>query len=139
MTRRIILLNIALLALGAWLGARLHRNWHSYWSAHDVALLKPLSEPEPLKYVESIREAAKPVETAEIGSRNPFSFDRNDTPVMKPVVQAVPTRPKPVLFGTLALGIDRIAMLGPGESRDRRFKPVKTGEAIDGWTVVDIF
>ena len=74
-----------------------------------------------------------------IAAHNPFSFDRNDvTLVITPPAAEQPKRPKPILFGTMTLGVDHIAMLGPGDSGNRASRPVLAGEVFDGWTVLEI-
>jgi len=49
-----------------------------------------------------------------------------------------PRKPKPILFGTILLGKEVMAMLGPGDLTSRSSRPVHVGESFDGWTVVEI-
>jgi hypothetical protein len=72
----------------------------------------------------------------EISVKNPFSFDRNDVSIVAPK-QVVPTRPKPVLFGTMSIGNERIAMLAPAQS-GRASQPVRVGQQVDNWQIVEI-
>ena len=43
-----------------------------------------------------------------------------------------------MLFGTLSLGKEPMALIGPGKPGNRDYKPMKVGEIIDGWTLVSI-
>jgi hypothetical protein len=76
---------------------------------------------------------------ADIGARNPFSVDRNDSDI--DVVEVAPppvSLPKPILFGTLLLGKERLALLGKAGAGSRAGPPVKVGEDFDGWRIVEI-
>jgi hypothetical protein len=73
----------------------------------------------------------------DVSVKNPFSFDRNDIAIVAPT-QAVAATPKPVLFGIMAVGADKIALVSPGRS-GRASRPIKTGESVDdNWKVVEI-
>src|SRR5262249_14163892 len=80
--------------------------------------------------------ATSPQDWTEISVNNPFSFDRNDTAIVAPV-QAAPNTPKPVLFGIMSIGSEKIAMLSPGQS-GRASRQVKIGESVDNWEVLEI-
>src|SRR5207302_5234563 len=81
--------------------------------------------------------AVAPQDWTEISVKDPFSFDRNDVSYVAPK-QTLPTQPKPVLFGTMSIGNEWIAMLAPAQSGTRTSRPVKVGESVDDWQVVEI-
>jgi hypothetical protein len=77
----------------------------------------------------------------EIPTHNPFSFDRNDIAILAPAEPPKPTLtagPKPILFGTFNLGTGWSAMLASGQPNNRNSRPMKVGEGLDGWTIVQI-
>ena len=140
MLRRIILLDIALLVLLCFGGYQLRLSWQSFWPMHQVSTIRPAPEP-PVTLPVAVPKPPVNENWTEIPARNPFSFDRNDIDVLAPaeaVVAAVPTGPKPVLFGVMFLDNQRLAMLSPGQPGNRSFRPMKAGESIDGWKVLSI-
>ena len=79
----------------------------------------------------------------EIVTKNPFSFDRNDIAIVAPSrppapPQEPPRAPKPVLFGTFGIGDNWQATLASGQAGNRKSRPMKVGETIDGWQIVEI-
>src|SRR5438094_218192 len=85
-----------------------------------------------------------PANWTDIPSHNPFSFDRTDIAILEPKAPPpppapkIPVGPKPVLFGTLSIGKEPMALIGPGKPGNRDYKPMMVGEIIDGWTLVSI-
>jgi hypothetical protein len=135
MWRRILLLDLALAAVLIAGAIQVHRSWQSFELSHRVESVQPEAEPIRTPPVVS-PVAAAPQDWTEISVNDPFSFDRNDVAIVA-ATQAVPTRPKPVLFGIMAVGPEKIAMLSPGQS-GRASQSVKIGESVDSWQVVEI-
>src|SRR5688572_33395652 len=139
MNRRIIIFDLALLVLLTFGIAKLRQDWIAFDPLHDVAAIQPL--PETLPALPARGAAADPGtgDWTEIPSRNPFSFDRTDIAILAPVAAApVQVGPKPVLFGIMSLGPERIATLAPPQSASRGSIPTKVGETVAGWKVVEI-
>ena len=136
MWRRLLPLNVALLAVIVAGSLRVRQSWNEFESSHRVELIRAEAEAEKvLPGAPTI--AAKPEDWTDISVKNPFSFDRNDVAIVAPV-QAAPARPNPVLFGVMSIGSERIAMLAPGQSGSRASRPVKVGESLDTWQIVEI-
>jgi len=138
MTRRILILDLALVVLLFVGGARLRREWLAFDPAHQVSSIQPAGEKIP--DLPAANAAATPAESdwTEIPSHNPFSFDRNDIAILAPPEPPKPVGSKPVLFGTMNFGEDWVAMLASGQPNNRNSRPMRVGETIDGWTVVEI-
>lgn len=131
------LINGACCVLLLWGGFTFSKNWKVFGADHQVSLLK--NSPDRV-VVKGAAASAAPVTQAwaDIPSRNPFSFDRNDidiAPVAPPAPRAA--APKPVLFGVVDLGKGPVAMLGDPGGRSSS-QSVKVGEQFKGWTVVKI-
>lgn len=139
MTRRLIVLDLALVSLLVAGIVKFRGDWLAFEPAHQVSAIQP--KPETLPALPAAKAAA-PVGAAdwtEIPTRNPFSFDRNDIAILAPPPEPPKAvGPKPVLFGTMNLGQNWIAMLASGQPNNRNSRPVRVGEIIDGWTVVEI-
>jgi hypothetical protein len=138
MFQKIVILNVVLLSVIAVGIARLRRDAVAFANAHRVEQIQPDSD-KPLPKAAAGVATAAAQDWNNIAAHNPFSFDRNDvTLVITPPAAEQPKRPKPILFGTMTLGADHIAMLGPGDSGNRASRPVRAGEVFDGWTVLEI-
>jgi hypothetical protein len=138
MSQRLLVLNIVFLAAVVAGVVRLRHDAIAFASEHSVEQIQPDSDKPAPKPVQAAATPARQ-EWADIASRNPFSFDRNDvTLVITPPAAQQPKRPKPILLGTMMIGKDWIAMLSPGDSAGRASRPVRTGELFDGWTLVEI-
>jgi hypothetical protein len=138
MTRRILILDAALLVLLVVGVARFRREWMAFYPAHQISAIQPAAEVFRPLSTSSPSSGVTLEDWSEIPSRNPFSFDRTDIAIVAPVEPPKPTGPKPVLFGTMSLGGGPIAMLATGQPGNRNAKPMKIGEMIDGWTIVEI-
>jgi hypothetical protein len=138
MFKRVILLNVVLLALVAGGVIRLRQDARAFSIEHRVDRVQPASDrPLPKAVAAAATQAGQ--EWPEIAARNPFSFDRNDvTLVITPPAAQQPQKPKPILFGVMTLGTDRLAMLGPGDAGNRASRPVRVGEVFEGWKLVEI-
>jgi len=138
MIRRILVLDLILVAVLA-IGARsLRLQWLQYNDSHQVSLVQP--KPESIPSLPSAPSVARTSTTdwTDIPSKNLFSFDRTDIAIVIPPDTLKPAGPKPMLFGTIKLGQDHLAMVGSGQSNNRSDRPMRIGETIDGWTLVDI-
>jgi hypothetical protein len=138
MVRRLIILDSALVLLLAFGGAKFRQDWLAFGPAHQVSQIQP--EPENLPGLPApASEAATAADWTAIPAQNPFSFDRNDIAILAPPPEpAKPLGPKPVLFGTMSMGQGWIAMVASGQTQNRNSRPFRVGEAIDGWTIVEI-
>jgi hypothetical protein len=139
--QRIWVFNGALCVLLVWGGMRLRKDWNAFAENHQSSRLENAVDRVGVKApAEATSVAATDVVWTEIASRSPFSFDRNDisldlTEVTAPQAPP-PLGPKPILFGTLLLGNEPLALMARAGSRSG--SPVKKGETLDGWEVVDI-
>lgn len=138
MSRRLMLLNVILLAVVIGGGVRLRHDIHAFSATHQVNEIRPESD-KPLPKPVGLAAAAPKQEWPDIATHNPFSFDRNDVAiVVTPPALQQPKRPKPLLYGTIMLGKSIMAMLATGDGPGRSSRPVHAGEVFDGWTVLEI-
>jgi hypothetical protein len=135
MWRRLLIVDLVIVAALVAGGLRVRQSWAAFEQSHRVESVRP--EKENLLRVPAPTVAAAPQDWTEISVKNPFSFDRNDISIVAPK-QAIATTPKPVLFGTMSIGSDKVAMLAPAFSANRTSRPVKVGESLDEWQVVEI-
>jgi len=142
--RRIWILNLSLIAALAAISVRLYEEWIMFDATHQTGSVAPERETFTKLAAGVPPNAPAPANWTDIPSHNPFSFDRTDIAILEPKAPPPPPAPKvqvgpkPVLFGTIILGSDPIAMLAPGKPGSREYKPMKIGETIDGWTIVSI-
>lgn len=136
-SRRLILLNLALIVVLGASASRLYDDWLTYGRTHQVSAVQPDPEPQPMGLAElSMPESID--EWSDVAVYNPFSFDRSDESAMRPESE-IPRGPVPVLYGTLSIGSEKTALLVSAESRDSRaYRPTKIGQTIDGWTLVEV-
>ena len=136
-SKRLLLANLALVVMLAAGGARFYDDWLAYGEIHQVSGVQPEPEPTPA----GLSELSLPAsidEWSDVAVYNPFSFDRSDTSEPRPESEA-PRGPIPVLYGTIAIGSEKTALLVSGESPDSRaYRPTRVGEQIDGWTLVEV-
>src|SRR5262249_27762002 len=115
---------------------RVRQIWKDFDSTHRTETIKP--DKESVRSVPAATAAPAPENWTDISVKDPFSFDRNDIAIVAPK-QNAPVQPKPVLFGTMLVGKEWIAMLAPGQgATTRASRPVKIGESIGEWQVVEI-
>ena len=139
MMRRLLVLDLVLVAVLIAMAVRFHNDWMNFEATHQIAAIQP--EPEAVPTVASAvtGNAGTPEDWTDIRSHNPFSFDRTDIPILEPAAPAKPPGTKPILFGTMSLGKDLLAMVASGQpAGNRNYKPMKVGEVIDGWTITKI-
>src|SRR5262245_14575074 len=138
MSRRLILLNIFLVAVITAGIVRLRHNVITFSAEHQVSRIQPASE-KSLPSVAAMVVPAENHEWSEIATRNPISFDRNDVNlVITPAAAQQARLPKPILFGVMKVGTDELAMLAAGDGASRSSRPVRIGEVFDGWTLLEI-
>src|SRR5215472_17688692 len=112
MMRRILILNVGLLLVLGFGMSKVRQDWKSFESAHQTSKVQPRSEtlpgvPAGMTYVPSSADWTA------IPSHNPFSFDRTDITSVAPPDPLPPPKPlgpKPVLFGVMSIGTNRLAM-----------------------------
>jgi hypothetical protein len=136
--KRILFLDVALVAVLVMGALKANDDWKAFESIHQVSAVQPQQEAFPVIPLNSTPAETAAADWSEIAALNPFSFDRNDVAILKPVAPPVPAGPKPILFGTMSLGFGPVAMLAPGQPGNRDYQPVKAGEVVDGWKVVEI-
>jgi hypothetical protein len=137
MWRRFLIVELVLTAGLIYGGLQLRQSWWAFDASHQVQSIAP--EKEPARTLPQVNKLAGKVEDwTEISVKDPFSFDRNDVAIVAPK-QAVPAQPKPLLFGTMSIGNEWIAMLAPAQGTNRSSQPVKIGQSIgDYWQLVEI-
>jgi hypothetical protein len=136
MMRRLLVLNLTLVAVLIAATVRFYSDWMSFQATHQPGAIQPGRETIP--GLASVPAPIPPVaeEWSDISSRNPFSFDRTDVPVLEPAAPPKPSAARPILFGTMSLGAEPLAMVASGQTPgNRNYRPMKVGEVIDGWTI----
>ncbi len=140
MKYRLILLNVMLVSLLTISGLNVRNLARAYDVTHQPRLVIAMPEPAPKLTASTAQLQPAPEDWTDIPAKNLFSFDRSDVTLVAPPPPPPPPNngPKPVLFGTLSLGSERVAMVAPGQGNSRAFRPMHLGESIDGWTLVEI-
>ena len=139
MNYRLILLNVFMMAFLVIGGMNLRNLALAYDVTHQPKLVIAMPEPTPKIAASAAAAVPAPEDWTDIPTKNLFSFDRTDITLVAPAPPPPPNLgPKPVLMGTLSLGVDRVAMVAPGQGTSRLFRPMHVGESIDGWTIVEI-
>jgi len=140
MTRRLIVLNAGLVVLLIAGTLKLRQDWRAFESTHQVGAVQPKPQSFPALPAGASPTAAPPSDWTEIPTKDAFSFDRNDVDVIasEPAAPPKPLGPKPILFGIMAVGADRTAFVAPGPTGNRNSRPMRVGESVDGWTIVQI-
>jgi hypothetical protein len=134
--RRLLILDLIFATALVYGVVRVRQSWINFESTHRVASIT--AEKEPARTIPGMAALGGPVEDwTEVSTKNPFSFDRNDVPIVAPKAPG-PTQPKPILFGTMAIGNEWIAMLAPALGANRPSQSVKVGQSVGDWQVVEI-
>jgi len=137
MWRRLLLIIVLLAGVLVAGVVKIRRSWFDFEAQHRVEMIQ--AEPEPARTIPVVNAASPRADDwTEIPAKNVFSFDRNDVPVVtaKETTPQQQLGPKPLLYGTMSIGSESVAMLSPGQGRASR--PVKIGESIENWQLVDI-
>src|SRR3989442_9719863 len=141
---RIWIVNVSLFAVLVAASVRFYNEWLMFTATHQTGAVEPDLEKLAKLALNLPSNSPAPANWTDIPSHNPFSFDRTDIAIFEPKAPPpppapkIPVGPKPVLFGTLPLGKERMALIGPGKPGNRDCKPMMVGEIIDGWTLVSI-
>ena len=141
---RIWIVNVSLFAVLIAASVRFHNEWIMFTATHQTGAVEPDREKFAKLGLSLPPNLPAPANWTDIPSHNPFSFDRTDIAILEPKAPPpppapkIPVGPKPVLFGTLSLGKEPMALIGPGKPGNRDYKPMMVGEIIDGWTLVSI-
>src|SRR5262245_41270581 len=139
MMKRLLVLNLVLVAIVIAIAVRLRNDWVNFEATHQIAAIQPEPEAVPKVAAAVPGNAGTPEDWTDIPSHNPFSFDRNDIPILEPSAPPKPPGVKPVLFGTMSLGKEPLAMVASGQpAGNRNYRPMRIGEVIDGWTITKI-
>jgi hypothetical protein len=139
---RIWILNLALVAVVTAIAVRFHNEWIMFNATHQSSAIEPEREKFAKLPSGVAANSPAPPNWTDIPSHNAFSFDRTDVAILEPKAPLPPPAPKvqlgpkPVLFGTMSLGEDMMAMVGPPKGGSQ--KPMKVGEVIEGWKIVSI-
>jgi hypothetical protein len=134
--RRLLILDLVLMAALVYGIVQVRQSWTNFESSHRVEAVAP--EKEPARTLPSVATLSGTVEDwTEVSTKDPFSFDRNDVPIVAPKAPAA-TQPKPILFGTMSIGNEWIAMLAPALGANRPSQSVKVGQSVGEWQVVEI-
>ena len=136
MSGRLLILDAALIVLLILGGMKLKQDWLAFGPAHDIAAVQPKPQAFPSLPQAGVGGVAASGDWTEIPSKDPFSFDRNDIDIVIAEAAPKPVGPKPFLSGVIGIGSDWTALVSPAGNRNS--KPMKLGETIDGWTIVDI-
>jgi hypothetical protein len=140
LSRRIVLLNLALLALLAVLGWQLRVHWLSA-RAGERLILEQTLQPRGV-FAPPLPPAAKPfaaVDYLEIAQKTLFSKDRNptvviDVPAPKPAPPEPPMPPLPNFHGMMAMFGDSVIILSVG--RDSTQKSYRAGDDVGPFKLV---
>ncbi|MBI4474841.1 MAG: hypothetical protein HY646_19370 [Acidobacteria bacterium] len=136
MWRRLLILDLVFVVIFVAGAFRVRRNWTDFESNHRVESVQ--AEREIARTAPAANVPALAAEDwTEISVKNPFSFDRNDVSIVAPK-EAPLAQPKPILFGTMSIGNEWIAMLAPGQPGNRASRAMKVGELLGNWQVVEI-
>lgn len=136
--KRIWVFNLMLGVLLVWGAMKLRESWTAFGATHGAGQIQgQLGAAETPRAAQAAPGPVSEGAWAEIGARNPFSVDRNDIDVVEVAPPPVST-PKPILFGTLLLGSERLALLGKAGAGSQDRRSVKVGEDFDGWRIVEI-
>jgi hypothetical protein len=139
MLRKLLILDAALVSLLVIGGLKFRQDWRAFGPSHDLSLIQPGRLTLPTMPGTGVSGSQQSGDWTDIAARNPFSFDRTDIDIV--VAEAPPPKPagpKPILFGTMLIGKDRTAVVAPGANANGAARPMRLGDAIDGWTIVEI-
>jgi hypothetical protein len=139
MLKRLVVLNVLLGAVLIAIAVRIHNDWVNFEATHQIAAIQPEPEAVPKVAAAESGNTGTPEDWTAIPSHNPFSFDRNDIAILEPAAPPKPPGVKPILFGTISLGKEPLAMVASGQPPgNRNYRPLRIGDVIDGWTITKI-
>jgi len=134
MKKKLLLLNLALVALMGLAGWRARQGWVEAERREGAVLRvaqKPLPPPpfSPLPAVEPLAAAAY----VEVAQKMLFAPDRNPTVMVEPA-KPEPMPPLPAAYGVLNFGDGPIALLG--EKANAPHRPVRPGETVGAFKLL---
>jgi hypothetical protein len=144
MNRRLLILDLMLAGILVYAGFAFSRGWRGFTGSHQPAQVQPGAGISPTADVTPVASAATDEDWTDAVEKNPFSFDRNDQEVIVKEPEAAketrptPATPKPVLYGVMSIGGERVAMIGPARANTRASMAARVGETFDGWEIVEI-
>ncbi len=137
MKRQIVILNAGLVLLVAGAGVGFRNAWVGFRVSHDVGRVQYTGDAVSAPVLPANGDEPGVQVWTGIADQNPFSFDRTDISIE--VAEApVPAGPLPILFGTVSFGTAPMAMLATGDPGNRDYRPMRVGDVIDGWELVEI-
>jgi hypothetical protein len=142
LSRKIILLNLVLVALLASAGWLLRARWREARS-HERAVLEQTVPPRGV-FAPPPPVPVKPVAAAdyfEVAQKMLFSKDRNptvvvDIPKPAPAPPEPPIPPLPAFYGTISLFGDSVILLSAGTGRDAVQKSYRAGDNVGPFKLV---
>ena len=136
MRRKLLLLNVALLALIGFAGWQLRTEWQSARARKQALLEGSVPAPAALQQPVPDQPQAKPAsEYLPIATQLLFSPDRNPDVVVE-VVKPKPMPPFPRYFGTMDFGEGPTVILGMAEENSQ--KGYHLGEKVGEFTLVSV-
>jgi hypothetical protein len=139
MKQRIVLINLLLLAVGAWCAWQLRVNWLEARERERVYLSRRAKGLPVTGYDGAAPTApAQPASFADIALRTLFAKDRNPNVVVEPPPPPPPPPPVPAFpraYGVIDIGDGPLVFLGQGEGKQR---PYKQGEVLGPWKIMAI-
>jgi hypothetical protein len=136
MRKKLLLLDLLLLALLVVLGARVRQTWLEARKREGVVLGQPLKQLPPPPYAPLVPVApARAASYGEVAQQMLFSADRNPTVIVD--VTPPPKMPAlPVFYGLFILGGGPTAIMS--ESSGAKHQEVGLGQKIGEFTLIDV-
>lgn len=136
MNRRLLLLNLALLALAASLGWLLREHWLEA-RAHERAIIEQAARKKPVLMPPPVTppKPVTPAEYIDVASKMLFAADRNSNVIVDPPKPAPPPPPMPALpsyFGQMGIG-EPVVILSNGTTPQKSYH---TGDKIGPFEIV---
>jgi hypothetical protein len=141
MKRNWVIANSLLLALALVLGYQLRRQWKSYQTSHQIALLKPAASAGETIPASAVKPAGPP-NYSTIVDNHLFVIDRNNIvpPEPAPPPESKVTAPKPILMGIMGLSGNSYAlMVSAATNESSLYRRLRIGEQLDGYTLTKLF
>jgi hypothetical protein len=137
--RRLLILDLLLVVLLVTGILKLRQGWFQFEATHHPETIR--AAPETARTVPAFRAPlAATGDWIDVSTKDPFSVDRNDVAIVAPVAakDVAPIGPKPVLFGTMSIGHESVAMLAPSQGGTRQSRAMKVGDSMESWQLVEI-
>ena len=149
MTRLLLMINLTLGLLVIMVALDFRDSWTGFEDSHGLNSIQVDPNDVGLMTLAgaiAIPDSNSVPDWTEAAGNNPFSFDRSDVPILPEVEAAaadvsaaeIAATPRPMLYGTMLLGNDQVAMLASERDRGTGYRPVRVGESVDGWELVEV-